>query len=467
MKNLRTVVLLICITALSLSCGKKASMDYKLKYQTDESIQELLKITPEYPEVKFVVFSDPHYLDKSLGTTGEAFQKYLEEDRKLLHLSGEILDSMINKIRSDKPDFILIPGDLTKDGEKINHEIISKKLDSLSDIKTNIYVVPGNHDVNNGGAVRYIGAKTEPVESTNPDEFRNIYIKHGYSNQIEADKTSLSYVSEPVKGLWVLALDSCLWREHKKGEHYNTDGEFSEKTLRWLEAILIKSKVEKKALIAFMHHGAVEHYPENEKYYGEYVVNNSERISDMFAMYGVKVVFTGHYHAQDITMKKTEIPGRFVYDIETGSPITYPSPYRIITIDKNQKMHVESRFITSIKSKGDAFKSYSEDFLFTGTVKMGDDALKGYKVSEKDMAIISPRIARAYIAHLSGDEVKPDDNYLSTEGLGILGKIVVNLNGGLLKGWYTDLAPLDNSISIDLKTGDWEKSSSTVIKADK
>jgi len=34
-----------------------------------------------------------------LGTSGEAFQAYMNRDRKLLHLSGEILDSVINKIR--------------------------------------------------------------------------------------------------------------------------------------------------------------------------------------------------------------------------------------------------------------------------------------------------------------------------------------------------------------------------------
>jgi len=465
MKYLKTVSLLVCITALTISCGKKASMDYRLKYQTDAEIQSILKSSAEYPEAKFVVISDPHYFDTSLGVTGEAFNKYLDEDRKLLHLSEEILDSAINKIRSDKPDFIIIPGDLTKDGEKINHEIFSKKLGSLSDTIPNIYVIPGNHDINNNGAVRYIGSKTERIETVTPEDFRKIYRNFGYNNQVEADKTSLSYVAEPVKGLWLLALDSCLWREHTKDKDYITDGEFSEATLRWLEEILIKSKVEKKALIAFMHHGAMEHYPENEKFYGEYVVNNDDRISDMFKAYGVKVVFTGHYHAQDITMKKSEVPGRFVYDIETGSLITHPSPYRIITIDTNQKLHVESRFITAVKSKGEAFKNYSEDFLFKGTVKMGDDALKGYKVSEEDMAVLSPRIAKAYMSHLSGDEVKPD-NYLSTEGLGILGKLIMKVKGGLLEGWYTDLAPADNFIIIDLKTGDWEKSSSKVVKAD-
>ncbi len=457
MKHSLFVFTLIALIILHLSCGRKATMDYKLKYQTEGDIQNLLSIMPEYPEVKFAVFSDSHLYDISLGISGEAYQSYIDDDRKLLHLSREILGETVKKIRSDKPDFILVPGDLTKDGEKINHELFSKEMDSLSDVVPSIYVVPGNHDVNNSGAVRFNGAVKEQVETVTPDEFRKIHLKQGYDKPLEADKTSLSYVAEPVKGLWVLALDSCLWRDNKKGEHSHTDGEFSEATLRWIEEILIKSKVERKALIAFMHHGLIEHYPDNEKYYGQYVVNNSDHISKMFAAYGVKVVFTGHYHAQDITVKKTETPGRFVYDIETGSLVTYPSPYRIITIGKDQKMHVRSRTITNIPSMKDGFKDYSSDFLFNGTVNMANTALRKYKVSEDDLKVLSPVIARAYVTHLSGDEIKPD-KYLPGEGLGLMGKIVMKVKGGLLEGWYTDLAPADNDIEIDLKTGDSVKS---------
>ncbi len=456
MKNHKLFLTAVIIIVVAVSCGKNSSKSYTFKYQTDPQVKELIRNMPEYPETKFVVFSDAHFHDPLLGTSGEAFQHYLIGDRKLLHLSGEILDSVIKKIKTDKPDFILIPGDMTKDGEKINHEQFSKKIGALTDITSKIYVIPGNHDVRNGHAFRYNGSVKEPVDSVTPEEFKVIYKKFGYSNQVAADVTSLSYVAEPVKGLWVLALDSCLWRNNKPGEHSGTDGEFSEETLRWIEEMLIKSKIEKKALVAFMHHGAMEHYPYNEKFYGQYVVNNSNQITDLFAAYGVKVVFTGHYHAQDITLKKTDNPGRFVYDIETGSLVTYPSPYRFITISRNQKLNVESRITTSVASHEKDFEKYSYDFLFKGTVRMADDALAGYKVSEKDMKVLSPAIAKAYITHLSGDEIKPDSK-LSSEGLGLLGKLALMLKGNLIEGWYTDLAPSDNRIEIDLKSGDWVK----------
>lgn len=48
------------------------------------SSQLVLAQLPNYPQMKFIVFSDPHYFDPSLGTEGKAFQEYLDNDRKLL-----------------------------------------------------------------------------------------------------------------------------------------------------------------------------------------------------------------------------------------------------------------------------------------------------------------------------------------------------------------------------------------------
>jgi 3',5'-cyclic AMP phosphodiesterase CpdA len=118
-----------------------------------------------------------------------------------------------------------------------------------------------------------------------------------------------------------------MYRDNRPGEHPETDGGFSAATLRWIEETLIRSKREKKAVIAFTHHGIVEHYPDNEKYYDKFVINDFRRVSALFAAYGVRLVFTGHYHAQDITLRKIDGTGRFVYDIETGSFVTHPCPY--------------------------------------------------------------------------------------------------------------------------------------------
>jgi 3',5'-cyclic AMP phosphodiesterase CpdA len=451
MKQSAVLLALIALVATAVQCGKASTMEY----QKTPKVGNITAIIHDYPTVRFVVFSDTHYHDASLGSSGAAYTKYLKDDSKLLHLSGEILDAGIAKIAAEKPDFILIPGDLTKDGERINHERFRDRIGTLAKRFPKIYVIPGNHDINNGMACRYKGDAVEPVDAVAPDEFAKIFADYGYGNPVARDGSSLSYVVEPVSGLWVLALDSCIYLNNKPGKHPEIDGEFSAATMRWIEETLIRSKMEKKAVIAFTHHGIMEHYPHNEKYYGSFVINQSDRVSELFAMYGVKLVFTGHYHAQDITLRKLETPGRFVFDIETGSFVTHPCPYRVITIDHGQKARVESRFITSIASKREGFDRYSHDYIYNGTLGMVETALRKYRVSGKDIEAVAPYITRAYVSHLRGDEKMPEKP-LSTDDLGLMGQVAMKFQGKLIEGWNTDLPPADNNVVIDLRTGEWK-----------
>ena len=130
-------------------------------------------------------------------------------------------------------------------------------------------MVPGNHDINNGSAGQYQGDETKAVPGINDKNFEVLYHEFGYNETLARDKDSLSYVLEPKKGLWLLGLDSCKWKENKPLAHPLTSGAFSSSTLAWIESQLILAKKEKKAVLAFMHHGIMEHYPGNQKFYGQ------------------------------------------------------------------------------------------------------------------------------------------------------------------------------------------------------
>lgn len=430
-------------------CGTARYKRVEFRYQQEESVKQLQKKEFAYPEARFVVLADPHYFHPSLGTSGPAFEAYIKDDRKMLAKSDEILDSAISKISQEDADFILICGDLTKDGEKINHLRFAEKIRDLHP-SAPVYVVPGNHDVENGISCRYTGDKTERIKNVSAEKFGEIYEDFGYAAALHSDPASLSYVTEPLPGLWVLALDSCLWRENQEGEHPVTDGRFSAETLEWIEDMLIRAKKEQKAVLAFMHHGLMEHYPENEKYYGEYVVDNSETVTRLLAGYGVRMVFTGHFHAQDITVKHVDEPSGCVLDVETGSLATWPCPYRLVKISDQGACSIESRFIDSIESMPLAFTDYARNFAFTGTVGLAKDALEEHRVSEKGKKILAPQIAEAYLAHLAGDEKKPDE-VLTAQGTGLRGRIVVFFQKDLVEGWWTDLAPPDNRLAVSLK----------------
>lgn len=413
-----------------------------------------------YPPVRFAVISDPHVYDQSLGTEGPLFQQYLNSDRKLLVESVEILETVVSQLCDEDLDFVIVTGDLTKDGERVNHEACASILGRLVEKGIDVYVVPGNHDILNSYAVSFTADGVEPVESVTPEEFAEIYAKMGYGQAVVRDAASLSYVVEPVPGLWLVAMDACRYRENQPGNPSLVDGRFSEETLRWLDSVMSLAVASGKSLLGFMHHGILEHYDRQQKYYGEYLVDDWEVIAERFAASGMKAVFTGHYHSQDIVRRKftTEIGGPrrnvFVFDIETGSLVTYPCPYRIVEITENQVMRVRSAFVESIPSRPDDFQDYAREYVHKGITGIAYSVLRKYRVDDRSARILAPQVADAFVAHYRGDEVAPKV-LIDTSGAGLWAKLVVWVQRGLINGLWNDLEPPDNNVDIDLLTGEW------------
>ncbi len=435
--NLSYIVLFSIV--LIFSCSGST---YKFQYERDIKPKFI-----KFPEVKFAVISDLHYYDKSLGVTGSAFKDYIENDRKLLVESEELLNKALDMISKEDVDFLIVPGDLTKDGEKINHLKVSEKLKKFKESGKIVFVINGNHDLNSGHSYRYDGDKVEKVETTSKDEFIDFYYEVCYRDAIDRDSESLSYLVEPKDGLWVLLMDSCLWNRNDINNEPIVKGEFGDSTLAWIESVLIKAQKEKKAVIGVMHHGILEHYNSNKKFYGAYVVNFNDEIAKMFSHYRMNYIFTGHFHSQDIT-KKEYNNGDYIYDIETGSIVTYPCPYRVVSITAEQKMIISSKVIEEIDSIKD-FHSYSYKYVFEGTIKMAEKKLKKFGVPNKDISNIATQVAYAYTAHLAGDE-KPKKDIVSFKGLSLWSRIVVLLQKDLIEGWSNDLYPEDNNLTIKL-----------------
>ncbi len=322
-------------------------------------------INAQSHQLKICVASDLHYFEPTLLIhDGTAFQSYLSNDRKLIKESDAITKSLIKSLISENPDIILIPGDLTKDGEKLCHQKLACFLDSIQmNGKTKVFVVPGNHDVKNGVASAFDNDKTIPVENISREDFRKIYNKFGYGEAIFSDTASLSYVAEPIKGLWILGMDACQYDINKPGHYPITGGIFKPQTYKWIMEILEKAKIEHKSVIAFMHHGIIEHFILENTEFPEYLVKGYDTISAHWADIGLKVVFTGHFHANDISRINTD-KGNFLYNVETGSTITYPCPYRIVYL-KDSVMEIRTKHITTINfdTHGKSFPEYAEESL--------------------------------------------------------------------------------------------------------
>jgi 3',5'-cyclic AMP phosphodiesterase CpdA len=79
--------------------------------------------------LKIAVVSDLHYMAPGLlqgnAAEGTAFMAYLAQDPKLLQNSRDILISTLENLATQHPDILLIPGDLTKDGELVSHNEVA------------------------------------------------------------------------------------------------------------------------------------------------------------------------------------------------------------------------------------------------------------------------------------------------------------------------------------------------------
>ena len=112
---------------------------------------EDIKFTQEVSEgrVKISLMSDTHVLPKELIADNPAYTRAMHADRKLFTQSQGIFDEAIRLAEENDSEIIMIPGDLTKDGEKQSHEYVSQKLEKwkqereASGKKAAYFVIPG------------------------------------------------------------------------------------------------------------------------------------------------------------------------------------------------------------------------------------------------------------------------------------------------------------------------------------
>ena len=398
--------------------------------------------TVKYPDLRFAVISDLHLYDPSLGSSGAAFEKAMNSDRKLMLDSIDLLDFAIDPIIESGVSFVLISGDLTKDGELINHEIVSQKLKAFNDAGISVYVVPGNHDVNNPDAVSYSGSDTAPVSNINAGDFARIYGDYGYNAALMRDDDSLSYVAELTDGLWLLALDACRYRENEHGKGEIVSGKISQRTADWIAAMLQTAMNHDKAVIALMHHGVVEHWPGQSKLHPDYLVEGYKEFGKFLAAYNVRLVFTGHYHAQDITLGQYD--DKFIYDVMTGSLVTSPCPIRYVELNNNY-LNIITETIADKIHPGTDFADNAGAIVRRIVKSEAVSTLKKYKASDKDANYIADAVGNAFVAHYSGDEDPALRPVINKSKLSLWGRIIYSQFRYALDGLWTDLPPEDNN----------------------
>lgn len=209
-------------------------------------------------------------------------------------------------------DFLLIPGDLTQHGEPENHAWMARR---LAQLPYPVYVVPGNHDV--------------PVIQPNQQsiawsEFPQFYRGFGY-----ADPNRLYYSQEILPGVRLIGLNSNSFDAEGK-----QIGRLDRAQLEWLEQTLAQSRKHnaEEFILVMIHHNVNDHLPnQSEHALGKrYILENAAELRQILQAYQVRLVFTGHLHVQDVAYQDG------IYDITTGSLVSYPHPYRVFEVQTDR-----------------------------------------------------------------------------------------------------------------------------------
>ncbi len=400
--------------------------------------------------VKFGVLSDAHLYNVRLGTTGSAFEHYMMLDPKLLPQSEPILDSAIDNLIAAKVQFVIISGDLTKDGELVDHVLMAQHLQKLREHGIQVLVVPGNHDINNPEAYTYLGDTVRRVPDTSPETFVAIYKRFGYGQAIARDTGSLSYVAEPAPGLRVLAIDSCKYQNNFEFGTNVVSGRISAETMAWIQAQIQEAKTAGKQMIAFMHHGVNMHFGAEPILFPEYLVDDWPVVSTELAAAGLKVIFTGHYHQQDAAwLLGPDGPIQTLCDVETSSLVMYPCAFRIVTVDGDQ-LNIHSERVTQIDGYPD-FQEFAEQTLRSLLPAQVFYVLETqFGLSEQDAAQVAPLVIDALVANYAGDEAPTPETLATIQYLMAQPEPYATL-GELLGAFWFDVPPADNDLSLPFK----------------
>lgn len=358
----------------------------------------------QMPLKRMAVVSDVHLMAPSLlRKDGKAFENYIASDRKMLVESTELLDSVCKRLQACHPQVVLIPGDLTKDGERVSHELlVDRYLKPLRVQGIRVYVIPGNHDVNNPHAKIYDGDSTIRTITVSAQEFKHLYNDYGYGDALAVDPNSLSYVAQLDDNTRLIAVDACRYEDNDFDKDICvTGGRIKPQTMEFIRTEVEKAHRQGMEVIMMMHHGIVSHFGWQDKIMKEYLVDDWKKNAKRFSKMGIKVCFTGHFHSQDISRKY------HLTDIETGSTVSYPHPYRLINIDTdNGTMQIQSEKVASLASMKDSTETlqHKSERFATSAISSAMETLVPKKVPAEVKTKCAEMLGEAYAMHLDGDE---------------------------------------------------------------
>lgn len=344
------------------------------------------------------IATDNHYLSPSLHDGGEFFLNAITSaDGKVTHYSSEVISALLDSAKTEKPDILILSGDLTLNGATKSHTELAQKLKAAEEAGVCVLVIPGNHDVESTG-VDFSGGKATAVDSLSSTKFPEIYSDFGYSEAISRDTASFSYIYETEGKLRILMLDT-----NSFGKGYVNDV-----TYVWLEKELNDAKKAGCRVMSVTHQTLFAH---NKLLSFGYQLYDADELMELYKKYNVKCNFSGHIHVQSIK----EEDG--FTEVVTSSLTMAPIQYGKIHYDGKSLSYTASELDVSAWAKSQNltdpnltdFRAYSIGFFENLSRNQVYSTLENSSFTDDEKAVMAETFAKVNTKYFAGDRANAED----------------------------------------------------------
>ena len=279
-------------------------------------------------KTSFWVISDTHLIADSLHDHGQAFSQMQKTSQgKDLYYQETALSAFVRMAQKKKPTAIIVTGDVTFNGERVSAEKFAEIFKPLEE--TQLLVLPGNHDIYDGWAREFRGKKQYYAGQISPRMWRNIF-KTSYKNAVSVDDKSLAYSVQLNPNYLLILADSNDYGKEEATTAPATAGFLGREQRRWIKAQLQYASENNLQVIFCMHHNLYVHNPAVNK---GYVVDDYREMRKLLAQYNVKLVFSGHIHAQNIMLPQDPCPAT---EVVTASFCSNDQGYGVVKVSPKE-----------------------------------------------------------------------------------------------------------------------------------
>lgn len=351
--------------------------------------------------ISMILATDMHVLASDY--TGSYFyepQSFF--DGKVIHYSNEFFDAFLEEVLQNKPEILILSGDLTLNGSVKSHTDFIDKIQQVQAAGIEVLVIPGNHDVDSS-AWDYTNVTSDTpseevplVESLTSVGFMELYENFGPAQALSRDENTFSYIYEATPYLRILMLDTnCFGKGYVKDE-----------TLEWLEKELLDAKLADAEVLAITHQNLYAH---NSLLSFGYQLYNADELLALYEKYDVICNLSGHIHVQSIMNEK-------VPEIATASMANAGTQYGLITYDGQTLEYTLQQ--TDVNGYAAKHNLTNEDLLnydaFSRTYFKEISELSVYNsyaesaLSQEELALLAQTYSSINLSYFLGDAIDTD-----------------------------------------------------------